>query len=162
MKKLNREQPTTSLIKVFVLTPSKLRSSDLTPDIKMNTIGYPNEMNHVTSGIPYHISSSGPVHHPNVNTSFINNINHTNGNMPSSINSHLPINKTIVELPKLPLSNHSENQMSLVNPRQNTYINQNHINLPNKPCLVSPDTNNYFQYSTSNQNQGMLNLSRTI
>ena len=143
--------------KCLPLTSLKLRSSDLT-DIKMNTIGYPNEMNHVSSGIPYHISSSGPVHHPNASTSFSNNVNHANGNITSSMNAHLPINKTIVELPKLPLSNHSENQINLCNPRQNSYITQNHISLPNKPCLVSPDTNNYFQFSTSNQNLGMLNL----
>lgn len=156
-EKSNRAKRNNSLIKKCLpLIPLKLRSSDLTPDIKMNTIGYPNEMNHATSGIPYHISSSGPVHHANGSTLFINNVNHTNGNITSSMNAHLPINKTIVELPKLPLSNHSENQINLCNPRQNNYINQNHINLPNKPCLVSPDTNNYFQFSTSNQNLGML------
>ena len=146
--------------KCLPLKRLKLRSSDLTPDIKMNTIGYPNEMNHISSGIPYHTSTSGSVHHPNASPSFINNVNHTNGNITSSMN--LPINKTIVELPKLPLSNHSENQINLCNPRQNNYMNQNHINLPNKPCLVSPVTNNYFQFSTSNQNLGMLNLRSTV
>ena len=143
--------------KCLALTQLQMRSSDLTQDIKMNTIGYPNELNHVSSGIPYHLSSPGSVHHPNGSTSFINNVNHTNGSINSSMNGHLPINKTIVDLPKLPLSNHSENQINLCNPRQNNYMNQNHINLPNKPCLVSPDTNNYFQFSTSTQNLGMFN-----
>ena len=146
--------------KCLPLTQLKLRSPDLTPDIKMNTIGYPNEMNHISSGIPYHISSPGSVHHPIGSTSFVNNVHHTNGSIASSMN--LPINKTIVELPKLPLSNHSENQVNLCNPRQHNYINQNHINLPNKPCLLSSDTNNYFQFSTSNQNLGMLNLRSTV
>ena len=104
-------------------------------------------------GIQHH--SSPVIHHGN---SFITNIHHNSSISPQTTNPHLSINNRVGNFDplKLPLSNHLENHPALYNTtRQNTY--SNHINLPTKPCIDSPDGSNYYQFTASTHPLGRLN-----
>ena len=99
-------------------------------------------------GLPHHHTSPG-LHHAN-NNSFITGHGTSSA---SHMNTHIQITKcsTNFECPKLPLTNHLENQPSLYNnnDRQNNCTNQ--IILPTKPCIDPMDRNNFFPFTPSNQ-----------
>ena len=103
-------------------------------------------------GLPHHHTQPG-LHHVN-NNSFITNVHHGNNlqSTPTNMSTQLQITKcsTSFESPKLPLTNHLENQPSLYNnDRHNGCSNQ--IVLPTKPCIEPIDRSNYFQFAPSHQ-----------